>query len=378
MGIFGASDHLRRGPPGGILRAGKHFRQHRQLADHRVQADRHQLRGSRPADRPHPAAGRQRDGDFVKHQHPAGVGAVRAGVDLHGHQRRRLLRGAEAGQLHRQQSDLHRCRQLHPGRRLFARQERLSRQRRGLLPRRRADRSRPPAIRSGSIPTGAEIPERLPALAGDHHDRLPRQPRQLSADHQARHLVARIGTAAPGRLRHQPADLRDTPPPVFSDNFNAGYPGQQQGIGAAAITTATLLSGRGPLPTRFCLDFAADDTITVAATTGRRPPTTHHLLQFRHRHQRPQWPHHVSRPELRDHRAPCSTRSIRITGNDPGQPRPAVVQPARSRCIPAPSNNIAITPAVLRWLRVARPDQPGHRDPERRRPDGRHRHGERQ
>ena len=45
----------------------------------------------------------------------------------------------------------------------------------------------------GQLAAGPAIPERLPAGAGDHQDRLPRQPRQLSADDQARHVRSRIG-----------------------------------------------------------------------------------------------------------------------------------------------------------------------------------------
>ena len=43
MGIFGALTTCVCGPARAVLCAGKHLRQHRQLADHRVQADRHQL-----------------------------------------------------------------------------------------------------------------------------------------------------------------------------------------------------------------------------------------------------------------------------------------------------------------------------------------------
>ncbi len=57
---------------------------------------------------------------------------------------------------------------------------------------------------SGSSPQVLQVPERFSAGAGDHQDRLPRQPRKLSADHQARHLGAGIGTAAAGIVQLRP------------------------------------------------------------------------------------------------------------------------------------------------------------------------------
>ena len=72
----------------------------------------------------------------------------------------------------------------HPPRRLPDRQERLPRQRRRLLSAGRSDRSdhRQPFRQFAA---GSQIPERLPAGAGNHPHRLSRQPRQLSADDQA-------------------------------------------------------------------------------------------------------------------------------------------------------------------------------------------------
>ena len=49
------------------------------------------------------ATRRQRHGRLAQHQHHRRVGAVGGGIDLHGHQRRRLLCGAEARQHLRQQ-----------------------------------------------------------------------------------------------------------------------------------------------------------------------------------------------------------------------------------------------------------------------------------
>ena len=92
-----------------------------------------------------------------------------------------------------------RRRSLHPPRRFPARQERLPRQWRRLLSAGRADRS-DHGQSDRQRAAGSEIPERLPAVAGDHQDRLPRQPRQLPADHQPRYLGAGIGTAAACRL----------------------------------------------------------------------------------------------------------------------------------------------------------------------------------
>ena len=51
---------------------------------------------------------------------------------------------------------------------------------------------------------GAAIPERLPAGAANHSDQLPRQPRQLSADHQARHVRSGIGIDPSGIVQLRP------------------------------------------------------------------------------------------------------------------------------------------------------------------------------
>ena len=64
------------------------------------------------------AARRQRHHRIARDQHGAGRRADRVGRDLHGDQRQRLLRGAEARQLHRQPAGVRRRRPLHPPRRL--------------------------------------------------------------------------------------------------------------------------------------------------------------------------------------------------------------------------------------------------------------------
>ena len=57
---------------------------------------------------------------------------------------------------------------------------------------------------SGSSPQVLQIPERLPAGAANHSDQLPRQPRQLSADHQARHIRSGIGIDPSGIVQRRP------------------------------------------------------------------------------------------------------------------------------------------------------------------------------
>ena len=52
---------------------------------------------------------------------------------------------------------------------------------------------------------GAEIPERPAARAEDHGDRIPRQPRELSAHQRRRHRHPRLRTAQPGKLHRQSA-----------------------------------------------------------------------------------------------------------------------------------------------------------------------------
>ena len=112
--------------------------------------DRHELRRSDSGQHPEQAARRQRDRELALDQHGAGRHPERLDRHLHGDQRRRLLRRAEAGQLRRQPPGLRRHRPLHPPRRLPARQERLSGQRRRLLPDGHSGRLRRPATWSAA------------------------------------------------------------------------------------------------------------------------------------------------------------------------------------------------------------------------------------
>ena len=80
------------------------------------------------------AARRQRGRQCAHDQHGPGRRPVRLDRHLHGDQRRRVLRRAEAVELRRQSAGVRRHRPLHPPRRLPARQERLPGQRRRLLP----------------------------------------------------------------------------------------------------------------------------------------------------------------------------------------------------------------------------------------------------
>ena len=199
-GYLRRSYDLRCGPARAVLCAGEHLRQHRQLADHRLQADRHQLPRSDPGHRRQQSARRQRHHRIARDQHGAGRRADRVGLHLHGDQRQRLLRGAEARQLQRQPAGVFGRRQLHPPRRLCARQERLPGQRRGLLCRRRSDRSGD-RQHDRQRAAGAEIRQRLPAGGADIGGELSRQPGELSADHQARQFDSGVGTAAAGGFR---------------------------------------------------------------------------------------------------------------------------------------------------------------------------------
>ena len=123
------------------------------------------------------AARRQRGRQCADDQHGPGRRPVRHHRDLHGDQRRRVLRRAEAVELHRQPAGLRRHRPLHPARRLPARQERLPGQRRRLLSDGHSGRSvdRQPGRQR---PDAAAVPERLPAGAGHHADRVSRQSRR--------------------------------------------------------------------------------------------------------------------------------------------------------------------------------------------------------
>ena len=105
-------------------------------------------------------------------------------------------------QLHRQPPGLRRHRPLHAARRLPARQERLSGQRRRLLPdgnSGRCDHRQSRRQRSAA----PAVPERLPAGAGDDPDRISRQSGDLSADSRCRPRHSAVRTAQPGDLLRQ-------------------------------------------------------------------------------------------------------------------------------------------------------------------------------
>ena len=138
-----------------------------------------------------------------------------------------------------------------------ARQERLSRQRRRLLSGRCSDRS-DHRQSVGRRAAGPEIPERLSALAGDHQDRLPRQSRELSAHHQARHHGAGIGTAASGGLRHQSAGRWNTSR-AFHETPRSRQCGKQQPEHAGADHRPPRLRVRRT-PTRFASSFSSGQT----------------------------------------------------------------------------------------------------------------------
>ena len=195
-GYLRRSHHVRRGPAGAILRAGKHLRQHRELADHRVQADRYQLPRPHSRNRQQQPARRQRDGAIR-----AATNTVQGDVQAASVSTYMAINGdgffavQKPGSFTDNNPIVRRRRQLHAPRRLHARQERLSRQRRRLL-----SEGIPidptTGNATGSDAAGSAIPERLPAGAADHQGRLSRQPCQLSADHEARHVGSGFGTAA--------------------------------------------------------------------------------------------------------------------------------------------------------------------------------------
>ena len=239
----------------------------------------------------------------------------------HGDQRQRLLRGAEAGHLHRRPP-------VFDGVDLYTRRGDFQVDKNGYLVNGagyylRAFRSiRRPATRSGSVAAGAAIPERLPAGAGDHSDQLPRQPRQLSADHQARHLGSGIGidrSRVDSAAGHNPLVL-GTPAAPFTDASVTGS--AQNNKAPRSPTGATTLSGAAPqqLVTRIS---RAGDTITVNGTTLS-----------------PSWPParaaiSSTSPTTSRHCLPRSTRSP--AGTRPRSPA------ASSRCIPAPRQDLSIS-----------------------------------
>ena len=192
-----------RRPAGAVLRAGKHLGQHRQLADHRVQAHRHQFPRSHSADRADPqlAGGvttQSRSTNSV--QGDVQTASVATFMAINGD-------GFFAVQKPGTFTD---------GTPVFDGVDRYTR--RGDF---QLDKSGYLVNGAGYYLEGVPIDpttgnplgsspqvlkfqnDFLPAQA-DHQDRLPRQPRQLSADHQARHLGAGIGTAAAGIVQRRP------------------------------------------------------------------------------------------------------------------------------------------------------------------------------
>ena len=207
MGIFGALTTAVDRHARAVLRAREYLRQHRQFADHRVQARRYQLRGLDPGQHPEQATGRQRGRKLARDQQRAGRHPERLGRHLHGDQRRRLLRRRKAGKLRRQQSGVRRHQSLHPARRFPDQQERLSGQRRRLLPDGHSDR--PDDRQSGRQRAAvAAVLQRVPAGARHDNNPIPGQSGELSAHDQPRHQHSRVRTADRRRLRHRPDGRR--------------------------------------------------------------------------------------------------------------------------------------------------------------------------
>ena len=131
-------------------------------------------------------------------------GDFQIGLDrhLHGDQRRRVFRRAEAGRLCRRPADLRRQQPLHAPRRLPDRQGRLPGERRRLLSDGHSGRlqdRQPRRQRAGD----AQVPERLPPRAADDADPVSRQPRELSADTAPRRQRSGVRTDRPEDLLGQ-------------------------------------------------------------------------------------------------------------------------------------------------------------------------------
>ena len=71
-GYLRCVDHRSGWSTGTIVRAAEHFRQHRKLADHRLQRNRHELSGSGLPGVAEPADGRRRHRQLRRDQHRAG------------------------------------------------------------------------------------------------------------------------------------------------------------------------------------------------------------------------------------------------------------------------------------------------------------------
>ena len=96
-GYLRCTHHRRRGHACAVLCARERLGQHRQFADHRLQADGHELRRPDPRRPAVAPACRQRRRQCPHDQHGAGRHPGGIDLDLHGDQRRRFLCRAEAG-----------------------------------------------------------------------------------------------------------------------------------------------------------------------------------------------------------------------------------------------------------------------------------------
>ena len=196
-------------------------------------------------------------------------GDVQSAIDRHlyGDQRRRLLRRAEAVELRRQPAGVRRHRPLHPARRLPARQERLSGQRRRLLPDGHSGRpvDRQPGRQRSAA---AAVPERLPAGAGDHADRVSRQSRRLSAD----------GESADQDIPR--SELLD--PTTFSSNPIASAPVAARITGSARSSPTSSPACRAPVrsPCRPRRNWAPAMAARCASRSRRRAasPTNYDIV----------------------------------------------------------------------------------------------------
>ena len=177
----------------------------------------------------------------------------------------------------------------------------------------------------GQFAAGSQIPERLPAGAGNHQI-------DYRANLASYPLTTKHDTSVPGSELLAPGSFSTghnplvvgTPPAPYTDCHDQRHRAEQQGDAVGCEHRARPCSRARRGTNSISANFAAGDTITVNGTD-------HHLRGVGRRRQPAQ--HH------RHHRRPCSPRSTRSPARRSRPRSPA----ARSRCIPARRSNLSVT-----------------------------------
>ena len=178
-------------------------------------------------------------------------------------------------------------------------------------------------------------------------------------------LTTKHDTSVPGSELLRAADFATNPqvagtaPPPFGDNTKVGL--QINSKAGTAITGATLLKGAAATNSASA-DFTIGDTITVGSKRLRQDDHLHDSGSGG-RPARRRTPPISTSPRRRSPTCSATIDTRRTaTSTTPSSRRPAAAITLHTGI----ATDLTLT-FDLRRLRVARPDQPGHRDPHRRR-----------